>query len=419
MQTTKTLTIAVTVALSALVVGCSTSPRAADAGKSEQVGRPTVTANEAQSIQSSVMALADTAMQRIASEINLARSGQTPEARRDEMAARLALSSSLVAIAMEPDPVDALADMLTFTTLTADAQKVAAMGKPADSPEARLQRALEQNDADAWRVAERWVNEPTRVAFRQRILSWSGSRGSASEVAFVRLADLKRAGSTSVESDSGLFDSLHAATQQIDQTRLLAERSLFLAQRMPFLMRWQAEVYTGNALATKEAQQTQAQLEQMSLIMERVTGLLAGMAQQVSTERQAALDDLFGHLATERKASLEQIDEIVRKEREATLEQAAAAIDAQRKGILKDLLQVTDSATRTGGVWIWRTLLIGVVLIVFLFLGLLGTMLLYRRLAPRMARGELFFALYLNFCPPTAAWYINPPLAMVKTAMPL
>jgi hypothetical protein len=373
--------------LCVLLMGCSTSPRSAEAGKlpADHVGRPTVTAAEAQSMQSSVMALADTAMQRIASEINLARSGVTAEARRDEMATRLILSSSIVAIAMQPDPVDALADLLTHVTLTTDAQRVAAMGKPADSYEARLLRALEQNEADAWRVAQRWVNEPTRIAFRERILSWSGSRRSAADVAFVRLADVQRTGSTSVESDDGLFDSLHAATQQIDQTRLLAERSLFLAQRMPFLMRWQAEVYTGNALATREAQQTQAQLEQMSSIMETVSGLLAGMAQQVSAERQATLEDLFTHIEAERKASLLQIEEIVQKERQATLEQATAAIDTQRNAILKDLLRVADSATRAGGVWIWRTLLIGTVLIVLLLLGLLGTMLLYRRLAPRVA----------------------------------
>jgi hypothetical protein len=372
--------------LCALLSACSSSPRSAQASKvpADHVGRPTVTGAEVQSLQSSVMALADTSMQRIAAEINLARAATTPEARRDEMSTRLALSSSIVAIAMQPDPVDALADLLTFTTLTADAQRVAALGKATDSYEARLLRALELNDADAWHVAERWVNEPTRIAFRKHILSWSGSRESAAQVAFVRLADLKRAGSTSVESDSGLFDSLHAATQQFDQIRLLTERSLFLAQRMPFLMRLQAEVYTGNALATKEAQQTQAQLEQMSSIMETVSGLLAGMAQQVANERQAALDDLFGHIEAERKASLVQIEEIVRSERQSTLEQATAAIDVQRKAILKDLLQVSDSATRTGSAWIWRALLIGVALITVLLVGLLGTMLLYRRLLPRI-----------------------------------
>jgi hypothetical protein len=378
------------VMLYALAAACSSAPRS-ETNKlpADQVGRPTVTGAAAQSLQSSVMALADTSMQRIAAEISLSRKGATPEARRDELATRLSLSSSIVAIAMQPDAVDALADMLTFTTLTADAQRVAAMGKEAESYEARLLRALEQNDADAWHVAERWVNEPTRKAFREHILSWKGSRTSAAEVAFVRLADLKRAGSTSVESDSGLFDSLHAATQQFDQTRMLAERSLFLAQRMPFLMRLQAEVYTGNALATKEAQQTQAQLEQMSSIMETVSKLLAGMAEQVANERQATLDDLFGHIQAERKASLEQVEQIVNSERKATIEQATAAIDAQRKGILQDVLSLTDTASKTGSAWVGRVLLIGGVLIFLLLAGLLGTMLLYRRLIPLVTNRSL------------------------------
>jgi len=376
--------------LCVLAVGCSSSPRSETTKQPvDQVVRPIVTGAEAQSLQSSVMALADTSMQRIAAEINLARPGTTPEARRDEMSTRLVLSSSIVAIAMQPDAVDALGDLLTFTTLTADAQRNAAMGKEADSYEARLLRALEQNDADAWRVAERWVNEPTRIAFRERILSYQGSRRSAAAVAFVRLGDVKRGGSTSVESDSGLFDSLHAATQQMDQTRMLAERSLFLAQRIPFLMRLQAEVYTGNALATKEAQQTQAQLEQMSAIMERVSTMLAGMAQQIAHERAASLNDLFGHIETERRASLEQVQQIVSGERQAAIEQATTAIDAQRKGILGDLLKVSDSASRAGSAWVGTALLVGSVLILLLLAGLLGTMLLYRRLMPVVANRSL------------------------------
>jgi len=376
--------------LCVLAVGCSSSPRSETTKQPvDQVVRPIVTGAEAQSLQSSVMALADTSMQRIAAEINLARPGTTPEARRDEMSTRLVLSSSIVAIAMQPDAVDALGDLLTFTTLTADAQRNAAMGKEADSYEARLLRALEQNDADAWRVAERWVNEPTRIAFRERILSYQGSRRSAAAVAFVRLGDVKRGGSTSVESDSGLFDSLHAATQQMDQTRMLAERSLFLAQRIPFLMRLQAEVYTGNALATKEAQQTQAQLEQMSAIMERVSTMLAGMAQQIAHERAASLNDLFGHIETERRASLEQVQQIVSGERQAAIEQATTAIDTQRKGILGDLLKVSDSASRAGSAWVGTALLVGSVLILLLLAGLLGTMLLYRRLMPVVANRSL------------------------------
>jgi hypothetical protein len=373
-----------TIVVICVTAACGATPRSNDANKpaADQVARPVLADTEAQSLQSGIMALADTSIGRIASVLRLGTHAATPEGRYDDLNTRVILSSALVAIAMAPDPVDALADMLTHTTLTVDAQRNAARDKSADSAEASLLRVLEQNEADAWRLAEQWVNEPTRVAFRERILAWPGPRTSAAAVAFVRLSDIKRAGSASVDSGEGMFDALHAATEQVDKARLLAERSLFLAQRMPFLFRWQAEVYTANALATKEAQQTQAQIEQISAI-------IAGMADQLSRERQAALNDLFGHIETERKASLDQIMQIVQQERAATLAETAAAIDAQRKAILKDVLELTNAAGRTGGVWIGRSLLIGGVLIVMLLLGLLGTLLLYRRLAPVVERREL------------------------------
>jgi hypothetical protein len=111
------------------------------------------------------------------------------------------------------------------------------------------------------------------------------------------------------------------------------------------------------------------------------------MAQQIATERQAALVDLFAHLETERTAALKQVEQIVNSERQATIEQATAAIEAQRKGILKDLLQVSDSASRAGSAWVGTALLVGGVLIVVLLAGLLGTMLLYRRLMPAVSFG--------------------------------
>ena len=369
-----------------MAAGCSTAVRPPDTPPTEQVGRPTLAASQAQSLQSAVMALADTMMQRISSELDLSRPASSPEERRDEIATRLTLSSALVSIAVEPNPVDALADLLTFATLTADGQRIAAKDKPVDSSDARLLRGLEQNEADAWRLAQRWVNAQTLAAFREHILAWPGQRPSAASVAFVRLSDLKRAGSATVDSGDGMLDSLQAATKQIDETRMLAERSLYLAQRFPFLMRWQAEVYTSRALATKESQKAQAQLEQMTVVMAATSRMLEGMADQFSKERQTALEDLFGRVANERKATLEQVMDMVQKERHATLVEASAAIDAQRAAILKDLASLADHAGRTGEAWIGRSLLLGGILIVLFLAGLLGVMLLFRRLAPTVQR---------------------------------
>jgi hypothetical protein len=205
-------------------------------------------------------------------------------------------------------------------------------------------------------------------------------------VAYVRLSDIKRAGSTSVESGGGMFAALSAATAQADQVRLLAERSLYFAQRMPFLLRWQAEVYTANALATKEAQQTQAQIEQMSAVLTATSHEFSGMIAQLSQERKSGLDDLFAHIETERRDALKQVTQLVQQERKASLAEASATIDAQREAMLKDLTEVTAAAGRTGNVLIDRTLVIGVLLLVVLLAGLLVILLLYRRLLPLVER---------------------------------
>jgi hypothetical protein len=82
----------------------------------------------------------------------------------------------------------------------------------------------------------------------------------------------------------------------------------------------------------------------------------------------------------------EQLESLVQQERKSTLAEAAATIDAQRTATLKDILHLADAAGQTGSAWLGRSLLVGGILIVLLLAGLLGVMLLYRRLAPVVER---------------------------------
>ena len=76
------------------------------------------------------------------------------------------------------------------------------------------------------------------------------------------------------------------AVREIAQTRLLAERALFLTQKMPQLLRWQTELLSINAVEMPAVQQlvsnsTQiaASVERFAIVAERLPGL-------VSTERE-------------------------------------------------------------------------------------------------------------------------------------
>ena len=380
------LALASLVAASVALAGCATTR---DPARSDAYDPPPVKVGSADStqLQSSLMALADTAIARISNETSPARLAANPERRRGLLTLRLGLASAMFGIVTGPDPVDGLLDMLTHTTLVAESLRRASADKPPGSAEARMYEVAKKNEADAWTLAERYLDQATRDRLRAHIMQASErDSGEVVTAAYTRLSDLPRSGSVSIDAGDGVFDSMRAATQQADQIRLLGERSLFLMQRMPFLVRWQAEAFTNDTLERDEIAKLLQQLDALTRSADQAAKVVAAMPGTISKERAAALDDLFKHIAAERAATLQELERAIREERRATLEQAAQLVSAQRTATLEDIMKLAGVAETRGSTWIGYALLVGGILIVLLLGGLLGMLLLYRRYAPRMER---------------------------------
>lgn len=379
----------IAVGMSAVValVACAAgpTPQKPEAGDTRE-RRLAAASIDATRLQSQLLALADTALARLTSATAPGALDKDPEVRRFSLNTRLVLGTALVGIVTGPDPVDALLDIVTHTTLVADAMRNEAKGKPADSPQARLLKALELNEADAWKLAEHWADAPTRAALRERILSWPGERNTAAEVAYVRLSDLPRGGATTAEAGEGAISSLRAAVQQAEQARLLGERAMFLAQRTPYTLRWQAEVLAHNMLAMDESQKLLASVNGLTATADSAVREAAAMPAQLTQERVAALQDLFVRIEHERKATLEQMASIIAKERAAILTEASDTLNVQRKAIFEDLVSVAGRAEERGRAWATAALVAVSVLLTVLLLALFGLLLLYRRLLQRMER---------------------------------
>ena len=380
---------AIGMAAAAALAACATGPTPPKPGASggdARERRVTAASADATRLQSQLLALADTALARLTATTEPATIAKDPEVRKFGLTARLSLGTALVGIATGPDPVDALLDMLTHTTLVADGMRNEAQGRPAESPQARVLKALELNEADAWKLAERWVHAPTRAELRKHILSWPGERKSAATVAYVRLSDLPRAGATSAEGGEGAISSLRAAVQQAEQARLLAERAVFLAQRTPFELRWHAELFMHNAMAMEDSQRLFASIGGLTATADTAVREVAGLPAQLSQERVAALQDLFARIEHERRATLEHMATIIQKERQAILLDTSEALTVQRKAIFGDLADIAGRAEARGREWATALLVVGSVLLVVLLLALFGLLLLYRRLLQRMER---------------------------------
>lgn len=371
------------------LVACAagpTPPHPGAGGGDTRERRVTAATADASRLQSQLLALADTALARLTAETEPGASSKDPQVRKFSLATRLSLGTALVGIVTGPDPVDALLDMLTHTTLVADGMRNEAKGKPSDSPQARVLKALELNEADAWKLAERWVDAPTRAALRDLILSWPGERRSAAAVAYVRLSDLPRAGSVSAEGGQGAISSLRAAVEQAEQARLLAERVVFLAQRTPFELRWHGELFMHNALAMDESQRMLASVAGLTATADSAVREMASLPPQLSKERADALQDLFARIERERRATLEQMASIIAKERTAILLETNESLTEQRKAIIGDLTDIAGRAQVQGKAWASAALVAVSVLLIVLLLALFGLLLLYRRLLQRMER---------------------------------
>jgi hypothetical protein len=379
--------LAIAIAAAAVLAACAagpTPPRPGAGGGDTRERRVSPASADAARLQSQLLALSDTALARLTAETEPGTLSKDPEVRRFSLTTRLALGTALVGIVTGPDPVDALLDILTHTTLVADGMRNEAKGKPADSLQARVLKALELNEVDAWKLAERWVDAPTRSTLRELILSWPGERKTAAQVAYVRLSDVPRAGSISAEGGEGAISSLRAAVQQAEQARLLAERAMYLAQRTPFELRWHGELFMHNALAMDETQHLLASVAGLTATADSAVREVAAMPAQITQERVATLQDLFARFERERRATLEQMASIIEKERRAILLDTNEALTVQRKAIFGELAEIGNRAEARGREWATAALVVGSVLLVVLLLALFGLLLLYRRLLQRM-----------------------------------
>jgi small-conductance mechanosensitive channel len=79
---------------------------------------------------------------------------------------------------------------------------------------------------------------------------------------------------------------LDPAVREITQARQLAERALFVAQRMPKLIRWQTEMYTIEALDLPATRQMVANTTQITASIEKVTAVVEKLPEKLTKERE-------------------------------------------------------------------------------------------------------------------------------------
>lgn len=200
--------------------------------------------------------------------------GAAEPAVRAELLQRLLLNqSSVLDIVTGPSPEANLLDLLVFARLGTDAVErhllpvLGETGAPVRDAFAAL-----REDADV--LAARVLTPTQSRELDGLVEAWQAAHPEQQRTAVVRLPDfaaLAAGTAARAESSRGLLHSVKTATRAADQALLLSERALFLAQRLPFLLRAQVRVTIQEVL--RDGTPLVAQGE---ALVERTTGVVLG-----------------------------------------------------------------------------------------------------------------------------------------------
>ena len=216
---------------------------------------------------------------------------------------KLSYSSAVIGIASGPNPNINLLDMVTVTTLmrmSIEDYWIKTSGGAAYEEWLLNSRVLETN---AWTLATAVLKREQIHELRHAITQWyernpqlrSGFLARPQESATqLREMNTGTRGVGNVFSLVGLDPTagLDPAVREVTRTRLFAERTLFVAQHMPFLLRWQTELLTYELTGQRAVREALTNTARLSDSAERISHTVAELPDRISTERKAILDAL-------------------------------------------------------------------------------------------------------------------------------
>jgi hypothetical protein len=203
--------------------------------------------------------------------------------------------ASALDIVTGPTPESNLLDIVTFIELAKEAcwtkWNVDVHGAHGTAVAAALDAAAE----DVWRIARTLLDPQQEETLREIIRQWRGENPDV-DVAGVRLAAFSavagEAASRAEASAHGLLAQVRRGVDAADQARLLGERALFVAHRMPFLIRLQAKLVASEVFEEIASQLSARVAAMLTRASARVRGHVIGVVEAVLDRSR-----LIGHLA--------------------------------------------------------------------------------------------------------------------------
>ena len=255
-------------------------------------------------VQQKLLRFADEYSMRMVAGVDSLRRGTNALTQTKVLETKIQIGSETWAIAAGPNAVADLLDMTVFVTVTRMALEEYWQPKVFGDSALPMLNYSRSAETEIWALAGTVLTPAQAAELRRSIAAWhdqnplpeslvaSRSLGFASQVAGSGKADEAQPGSVFSLLMIDPLAGMDPAVREITQTRLLAERALFVTQKMPMLLRWQTELLGLNAVEMPAVQQAVSNSTQIAAAVERFAAVAEKLPDQFSSERAEILKAL-------------------------------------------------------------------------------------------------------------------------------
>lgn len=304
-------------------LGTSTQPKSQDVtvGKigADREAKPAI---KRQQLENEIMRFGDRYAARMALEADRIKAkAPTNEIQRIAVGWKLACQTAVVEIAVGPNAVENMLDMLVLVSLTREEVETYWVPEVL-GPELGqgLLKAARQLEEELWEGSSRVLTPEQQDDLRALISEWNKKHPDQHYfwgIRFSGFTDQRAKDLEQVEQTGGLLGEIAQTREAAAEMKEFAERVMYYMQRAPNLTRLQAEFGAREILNTPEATQVLENTERLTRSTERYAAVL----EKLPADTQAVITHMFDELSQERE---EAINQLVEEQRQAMLELLAS-----------------------------------------------------------------------------------------------
>ena len=208
--------------------------------------------------------------------------------------------------------------------------------------------AMTKLEDQAWQIADPILTTTQKTELLERIEAFHIANPELTSFSHLRFADFpsKRASSSlKATSGGGIFKSVRRITDQVEQTRMLAERGMYLSTRLPLLGGGFADIWLSRLSFNPAVEDVLGDVSTFAEVSGRLAAVAEQLPEQITAERKETILQLADEFAAERKETVDHVFVNIAKERQLILDQLVTE-EQRLTGVLAELRTTIEAGNQ-------------------------------------------------------------------------